>query len=126
MNLGNRMTSNATTKMRSSVSEVLTFCQPDAETVLYNLGFACEKACSMYKIPSRFFFIPSKAEGIDFTMYFESLLQRIKRGVSSYIPADHDLLNDTQHPLHTSYSYIRTQGKKKTKQGHGTRLHEYM
>ncbi|XP_069614797.1 protein TESPA1 isoform X1 [Ranitomeya imitator] len=87
MNLDNSITSNTTTKTSSSISDVLAFCQPDAETVLYNLGFACEKACSTYKIPSRFFFIPSKAEGIDFTMYFESLLHRMKRGDSSYIPA---------------------------------------
>ncbi|XP_073417525.1 protein TESPA1 [Dendrobates tinctorius] len=103
-----------------SIPDVLTFCQPDAETVLYNLGFASEKACSTYKIPSRFFFIPSKAKGIDFIMYFESLLQRIKRGDSSYIPADHEFQNDTLHPLHNSYPYIRTPGKTKTIQKHRT------
>lgn len=128
VNLGNSMTSNNTTKTSSSISEVLTLCQADAETVLYNLGFACEKTCSKYKIPSRFFHVPSKAEGIDFTMYFESLLRRIKRGDSSYIPADHGLLSDTLYPLYNSYPYIRTPGKKKTNQEHWTNfsLQEYM
>ncbi|XP_069614798.1 protein TESPA1 isoform X2 [Ranitomeya imitator] len=120
MNLDNSITSNTTTKTSSSISDVLAFCQPDAETVLYNLGFACEKACSTYKIPSRFFFIPSKAEGIDFTMYFESLLHRMKRGDSSYIPADCEFQNDRLHPLHNSYPYIRTPGKKKSNQRHRT------
>ncbi|XP_044142771.1 protein TESPA1 [Bufo gargarizans] len=122
MNLGNSMTSSTTTKTSSSISEVLTQCQADAETILYNLGFASEKTCSMYKIPSRFFLIPSKAEGIDFTIYFESLLNRIKRGDSSYIPADKGLLYHTLYPLHNSYPYIRTPEKKKTNQGHRRHL----
>ncbi|XP_071989120.1 protein TESPA1 isoform X2 [Engystomops pustulosus] len=127
MNLGYSMTSNTTSKTSSSISEVLTLCQADAETVLYNLGFACEKTCSTYKIPSRFFLIPSKAEGIDFTIYFDSLLHRIKRGDSSYIPADHGSLYGILHPLNNSYSYIRTPGKKETNLGHWTCsfFHEY-
>ncbi|XP_056418744.1 protein TESPA1 [Hyla sarda] len=126
--LGNSMASDTTTKTSSSISEVLTLCQADAETILYNLGFACEKNCSMYEIPSRFFLIPSKAEGINLSMYFKSLLHRIKRGDSSYIPADHGLLNDKLNPIHNSYSYIRTPEKKESNQGHWTELplHEYM
>ncbi|XP_069828319.1 protein TESPA1 [Dendropsophus ebraccatus] len=122
MNLGNSMASDTTTKTSSSISEVLTQCQTDPETVLYNLGFASEKSCSMYKIPSRFFLIPSKAEGINFTMYFQSLLHRIMRGDSSYIPADHGLLNDKLYPPHNSYPYIRTPGKKENNQRHWTHL----
>ncbi|KAG9491695.1 hypothetical protein GDO78_000283 [Eleutherodactylus coqui] len=114
-----------------SISEVLTLCQADAETILNNLGFACEKTCSMYKIPSRFFFIPSKAEGISFTKYFESVSHRIKIGDSSYIPADDELLNDTLYTLPNSYPFIRTPEKRNAHPRHSTQeymsiIHEYM
>ncbi|XP_063813142.1 protein TESPA1 [Pseudophryne corroboree] len=88
------MTSNSTFKTSSSISEILTLCQVDPESVLYNLGFACEKMCSMYKIPARFFLFPSKASGIDFRRFVESQLHRMKMGVPSYIPAD-EFLNKT-------------------------------
>ncbi|KAM3935922.1 protein TESPA1 [Leptodactylus fuscus] len=122
INLGNSMASNSTTQTSSSISEVLTLCQADAETVLYNLGFACEKTCSAYEIPSRFFVLPSKAEGINLKKYYESLLHRIKRGDSSYIPADHGLLDDIVSSLNNSYPCIRTPGKRDQPRTLGTRL----
>ncbi|KAM5182415.1 protein TESPA1 isoform 1-T1 [Mantella aurantiaca] len=95
MYMGDSMTSTSTAKTSSSISEILTLYQADAENILYNLGFACDKMCSMYEIPSRFFLCPSQATGIDFKMFFESLLHRIKKGDPTYLPADHDILKDT-------------------------------
>ncbi|XP_075055351.1 protein TESPA1 [Mixophyes fleayi] len=108
MYLGDSMASNSTFKTSSSISEVLTLHQADAESILNNLGFACEKMCSMYKIPGRFFLLPSKATGIDFRMFVESLLHRMKTGVPSYIPADHEFLNDTAYTLHNLYPQMTT------------------
>ncbi|XP_077339897.1 protein TESPA1 [Lithobates pipiens] len=106
MYMGDSMTSTSTAKTSSSISEILTIYQADAESILYNLGFACEKMCSMYEIPDRFFQCPSQATGIDFRIFFESLLHRMKKGDPTYIPADHEILKDTVCTFNSLYPYV--------------------
>ncbi|KAM8977565.1 protein TESPA1 [Pelodytes ibericus] len=75
MHLGNSMASNSTIKTCSSVSEILALYEEDAENVLYSLGFVREEKS---KIPARFFYFPSKAEGIDFAVFIQSQMHKLE------------------------------------------------
>ncbi|XP_072273911.1 protein TESPA1 [Pyxicephalus adspersus] len=113
MYMGESMTSASTAKTSSSISEILSLYQADAESVLFNLGFASEKICSKYEIPSRFFLCPSQALGIDFTMFYESLYDRIKTGESTYIPEDHESLKDIVCTINDPHPHETTKFLKK-------------
>ncbi|XP_062853224.1 protein ITPRID2 [Trichomycterus rosablanca] len=65
-------------KTFSSVTEVLQMCADDAEETLYQLGFGCEEPQVTARIPARFFNFPSKLKGINFRLFLESQLQRIR------------------------------------------------
>ncbi|XP_026866756.2 protein ITPRID2 isoform X2 [Electrophorus electricus] len=81
-NMGQSMASSAfsflTTKTASSVSEVLQMCAEDAEETLYQLGFGCEEPQVTARIPARFFNFPSQLRGINFRLFLESQLRRIR------------------------------------------------
>ena len=62
----------------ASVSEVLQMCAEDAEETLYQLGFGCEEPQVTARIPARFFTFPSKLKGINFRLFLESQLRRIR------------------------------------------------
>ncbi|XP_070759323.1 protein ITPRID2 [Enoplosus armatus] len=64
--------------MQTSVSEVLQLCSEDAEETLYELGFGCDEPQVTIRIPPRFFTFPSMAQGINFRLFLDSQLRRIR------------------------------------------------
>uniref|UniRef100_A0A8C5M6P5 ITPR-interacting domain-containing protein n=1 Tax=Leptobrachium leishanense TaxID=445787 RepID=A0A8C5M6P5_9ANUR len=61
--------------LNTCVSDVLALRKEDAETILYNLGFAIEES---NRIPDRFFTCSSKAAGIDFKLFIDCQMHRLK------------------------------------------------
>lgn len=61
-----------------SVSEVLQMCSEDAEETLYELGFGCDEPQVTVRIPPRFFTFPSQAQGINFRLFLDAQLRRIR------------------------------------------------
>ncbi|XP_041639153.1 protein ITPRID2 [Cheilinus undulatus] len=82
LNLGHSMASSclsaSTCRTTSSVSEVLQMCSEDAEETLYELGFGCDEPQVTVRIPPRFFTFPSQAKGINFRLFLDSQLRRIR------------------------------------------------
>uniref|UniRef100_A0A087XP16 ITPR-interacting domain-containing protein n=1 Tax=Poecilia formosa TaxID=48698 RepID=A0A087XP16_POEFO len=82
LNLGHSMASSclssSTWKTVSSVSEVLQICSEDAEETLYELGFGCEEPQVTVRIPPRFFTFPSQAQGINFRLFLDAQIRRIR------------------------------------------------
>lgn len=70
--------SSSTCKTTSSVSEVLQLCSEDPEETLYELGFGCDEPQVTVRIPPRFFTFPSLAQGINFRLFLDSQLRRIR------------------------------------------------
>lgn len=64
--------------MHASVSDVLHLCTEDAEETLLELGFGLDQPQFNIRIPSRFFTFPSQAQGINFRLFLDSQLQRIR------------------------------------------------
>uniref|UniRef100_A0A671YCT9 ITPR-interacting domain-containing protein n=1 Tax=Sparus aurata TaxID=8175 RepID=A0A671YCT9_SPAAU len=60
------------------VKEVLQMCSEDAEETLYELGFGSDEPQVTVRIPPRFFTFPSLAEGINFRLFLDSQLRRIR------------------------------------------------
>ncbi|KAK2915250.1 hypothetical protein Q8A73_005844 [Channa argus] len=82
VNLGHSMASSclssSTGKTTSTVSEVLQMCSEDAEETLYELGFGCDEPQVTVRIPPRFFTFPSQAQGINFRLFLDSQIRRIR------------------------------------------------
>ncbi|XP_037635124.1 protein TESPA1 isoform X2 [Sebastes umbrosus] len=82
LNLGHSMASSclssSTCKTTSSISEVLQLCSEDAEETLYELGFGCDEPQVTVRIPPRFFTFPSLSQGINFRLFLDSQLRRIR------------------------------------------------
>uniref|UniRef100_K7FYQ7 Thymocyte expressed, positive selection associated 1 n=1 Tax=Pelodiscus sinensis TaxID=13735 RepID=K7FYQ7_PELSI len=82
LHLGNSMASSAlssgTNKTASSLSEILEWCQEDAEEILFNLGFVQDEPQAAARIPSRFFSAPSQAKGINFQLFLKAQVQRLE------------------------------------------------
>ncbi|XP_029287349.1 protein TESPA1 isoform X2 [Cottoperca gobio] len=82
LNLGHSMASSclssSTCKTTSSISEVLKLCSEDAEETLYELGFGCDEPQVTVRIPPRFFTFPSLSRGINFRLFLDSQLRRIR------------------------------------------------
>ncbi|KAG7493539.1 TESPA1 [Solea senegalensis] len=70
--------SSSTCKTTSSVSEVLQMCSEDAEETLFELGFGSDEPQVHVRIPPRFFTFPSQAQGINFRLFLDSQLRRIR------------------------------------------------
>ncbi|XP_014021410.1 uncharacterized protein isoform X2 [Salmo salar] len=70
--------SNSTSKA-SSVSEVLQLCAEDAEETLYELGFGCDEPEVTDRIPTRFLNFPSQLHGINFRLFLQSQLYRLRQ-----------------------------------------------
>lgn len=60
------------------MSDVLQLCSEDPEETLYQLGFGSEEPQVTVRIPPRFFTFPSVAQGINFRLFLDSQLQRIR------------------------------------------------
>uniref|UniRef100_A0A8D3BV03 ITPR-interacting domain-containing protein n=1 Tax=Scophthalmus maximus TaxID=52904 RepID=A0A8D3BV03_SCOMX len=60
------------------VSEVLQLCSEDAEETLLEMGFGCDEPQVPVRIPPRFFTFPSQAQGINFRLFLDSQLRRIR------------------------------------------------
>ncbi|KAF4112491.1 protein TESPA1 isoform X3 [Onychostoma macrolepis] len=71
--------STTTNRTASSVSEVLQMRAEDAEETLFQLGFGCEEPQVTARIPVRFFNFPSQLRGINFRLFLESQLARIRQ-----------------------------------------------
>ncbi|XP_050969073.1 protein TESPA1 isoform X2 [Labeo rohita] len=71
--------STTTNRTVSSVSEVLQMRAEDAEETLFQLGFGCEEPQVTARIPVRFFNFPSQLRGINFRLFLESQLSRIRQ-----------------------------------------------
>lgn len=70
---------NASERMSCfSVSDVLQMCSEDAEETLYELGFGCEEPQVTVCIPPRFFTFPSQAQGINFRLFLDAQIRRIR------------------------------------------------
>ncbi|CAL8340143.1 unnamed protein product [Merluccius merluccius] len=82
LNLGNSMASScpssSTLQTGSSVSEVLESCSEDAEETLFQLGFGRDEPQVPARVPVRFFTFPSQLQGINFRLFLQSQLQRIR------------------------------------------------
>ncbi|XP_034022040.1 protein ITPRID2 isoform X2 [Thalassophryne amazonica] len=82
LNMGHSMTSSclsaSTCKTTSNVSEILQFCSEDAEETLYHLGFGSDEPQVTVRIPPRFFTFPSQAQGINFRLFLDSQIRRIR------------------------------------------------
>ncbi|XP_074789773.1 LOW QUALITY PROTEIN: protein ITPRID2 [Mastacembelus armatus] len=82
LNLGHSMASSclssSTCKTTSTISEVLQMCSEDAEETLYDLGFGCDEPQVTVRIPSRFLTFPSNANGINFRLFLDSQIRRIR------------------------------------------------
>ncbi|XP_075881398.1 protein TESPA1 [Nelusetta ayraudi] len=82
LNLGHSGTSSCLSSFASnapsSVSDVLRLCSEDAEDTLYHLGFGSDEPQVTVRIPPRFFTFPSVALGINFRLFLDSQLQRIR------------------------------------------------
>uniref|UniRef100_A0A8C2Z398 ITPR-interacting domain-containing protein n=1 Tax=Cyclopterus lumpus TaxID=8103 RepID=A0A8C2Z398_CYCLU len=64
--------------MHTSVSEILQLCSEDAEETLYELGFGRDEPQVTVRIPPRFFTFPSLSQGINFRLFLDSQLRRIR------------------------------------------------
>lgn len=71
--------STTTARTASSLSEVLQMRAEDAEETLFQLGFGCEEPQVTARIPVRFFNFPSQLRGINFRLFLESQLSRIRQ-----------------------------------------------
>ncbi|XP_059415855.1 protein TESPA1-like isoform X1 [Carassius carassius] len=71
--------STTTNRTVSSVSEILQMRAEDAEETLFQLGFGCEEPQVTARIPVRFFNFPSHLRGINFRLFLESQLSRIRQ-----------------------------------------------
>ncbi|XP_068171831.1 protein TESPA1 isoform X2 [Antennarius striatus] len=82
VNLGHSMASSCPSSSSctstSSLLEVLQLHSEDAEEILYELGFGCDEPQVTVRIPPRFFSFPSLAQGINFRLFLDSQLQRIR------------------------------------------------
>ncbi|KAK2857882.1 hypothetical protein Q7C36_005801 [Tachysurus vachellii] len=113
-NLGHSMASSifssTTSKTASSVSEVLQMCAEDAEETLYHLGFGCEEPQVTARIPARFFTFPSQLRGINFRLFLESQLRRIREEDPSLSLASRfrqvEVLTAMANAFYSLYSHV--------------------
>lgn len=64
--------------MHPSVLDILHLYAEDAEETLLELGFGLDEPQFNIRIPSRFFTFPSQARGINFRLFLDSQLHRIR------------------------------------------------
>ncbi|KAK7907398.1 hypothetical protein WMY93_016010 [Mugilogobius chulae] len=76
--IGSSFNSSSTWNSTTSVAEVLQVYTEKAEETLFELGFGSEDPQVTARIPPRFFTFPSQARGINFRLFLDAQLQRIR------------------------------------------------
>ncbi|XP_072308952.1 protein TESPA1 [Eucyclogobius newberryi] len=76
--MGSSFNSSSTWDSTTSVAEIFQVYSEKAEDTLYELGFGNEEPQVPVRIPTRFFTFPSQAKGINFRMFLDAQLQRIR------------------------------------------------
>ncbi|KAL0978888.1 hypothetical protein UPYG_G00177190 [Umbra pygmaea] len=82
LDLGHSMASSTlsySTSKVSFVSEVLQLYAEDAEETLCQLGFGCDEPDVTARIPPRFLNFPSQLNGINFRLFLQSQLNRLRQ-----------------------------------------------
>ncbi|XP_037108294.1 uncharacterized protein tespa1 isoform X1 [Syngnathus acus] len=64
--------------LSSNIPEVLQSHSVDAEEILWQLGFGCDDPQPTVRIPPRFLSFPSQARGINFRLFLESQVRRMR------------------------------------------------
>ncbi|KAL4655785.1 protein TESPA1 [Arapaima gigas] len=102
--------SSTTNRTASSVSEVLQLYMEDAEHTLYELGFGCDEPQVTARIPSRFFSFPSQLQGINFRLFLESQLSRLRQEDPSLSLASRfrqvEVLTAMANAFYSLYSHV--------------------
>ncbi|XP_024915553.1 sperm-specific antigen 2 isoform X3 [Cynoglossus semilaevis] len=110
LSMASSCNSSSTLKTTSSVSEVLQMCAEDAENTLYELGFGFDEPQVPVRIPARFFTFPSQAEGINFRLFLDSQLRRIREEDPRLSLASRfrqvQVLTETANAFYGLYSHV--------------------
>ncbi|XP_075997110.1 protein TESPA1 [Genypterus blacodes] len=113
LNMGHSMASScpsSSSKTSSSLSEVLRICSEDAEETLLELGFGCDEPQVTARIPPRFFTFPSQAQGINFRLFLDSQLQRIRQEDPSLCLASRfrqvQMLTEMANAFYSLFSHV--------------------
>ncbi|XP_040060337.2 uncharacterized protein tespa1 isoform X1 [Gasterosteus aculeatus] len=113
LNLGHSMASSclsSSTCTSSSVSEILQLCSEDAEETLYELGFGRDEPQVTVRIPPRFLHFPSLSEGINFRVFLDSQLRRIREEDPSLTLASRfrqvQVLTSMANAFYSLYSHV--------------------
>lgn len=80
----------------------------DAEETLFQLGFGCEEPQVTARIPVRFFNFPSQLRGINFRLFLESQLSRIRQEDPCLSLASKEISFRTLHTTSETLSYFLT------------------
>ncbi|XP_037345984.2 protein ITPRID2 [Pungitius pungitius] len=113
LNLGHSMASSylsSSTCTSSTVSEILQLCSEDAEETLYELGFGRDEPQVTVRIPPRFLHFPSLSQGINFRVFLDSQLQRIREEDPSLSLASRfrqvQVLTSMANAFYSLYSHV--------------------
>ncbi|KAL6112220.1 tespa1 [Pungitius sinensis] len=113
LNLGHSMASSylsSSTCTSSTVSEILQLCSEDAEETLYELGFGRDEPQVTVRIPPRFLHFPSSSQGINFRVFLDSQLQRIREEDPSLSLASRfrqvQVLTSMANAFYSLYSHV--------------------
>ncbi|XP_075966472.1 protein ITPRID2 isoform X1 [Anarhichas minor] len=114
LNLGHSMASSclssSTCTSTSSISEILQLCAEDAEETLYELGFGRDEPQVTVRIPPRFFTFPSLSQGINFRLFLDSQLRRIREEDPSLSLASRfrqvQVLTEMANAFYSLYSHV--------------------
>nr|XP_057911197.1 protein TESPA1 [Doryrhamphus excisus] len=92
-----------------SVPEVLQRWE-DAEDTLYEMGFGCDEPHLTVRIPPRFLTFPSQARGINFRLFLDSQLRRIREEDPSLCIASRfrqvQALTEMANAFYSLYSHV--------------------
>ncbi|XP_028302853.1 uncharacterized protein tespa1 isoform X2 [Gouania willdenowi] len=95
---------------KSSVTEVLELYSEDAEKTLSDLGFGWEEPEMAIRIPPRFLMFPSQAKGINFRLFLDSQLRRIREEDPSLSLASRfrqvQVLTEMANAFYSLYSHV--------------------
>ncbi|KAM8915615.1 uncharacterized protein tespa1 isoform 1-T3 [Spinachia spinachia] len=112
LNLGHSLASSclSSSTCTSSVSEILQLCSEDAEETLYELGFGRDEPQVTVRIPPRFLHFSSSSQGINFRVFLDSQLRRIREDDPSLSLASRfrqvQVLTSMANAFYSLYSHV--------------------